>query len=81
MKIGALRTDCFGVRNINIFVFCQICVKFNNLKYLNFSSSSDYEQLTFDRMSSIKFSSNLLELHVVIKSINDCLCLLDGHFN
>jgi hypothetical protein len=65
----------------NSFVFKQICMKFNNLQYLNFMSSSDCEQLTFRCSPSIKFSSNILELHVVVKSIMDCVCLLDGHFD
>jgi hypothetical protein len=54
---------------------------FKNLQYLNYSSSSDYEQLTFGSSPSIEFSSNLLELHVVLKSIIDCLGLLDGRLS
>ncbi len=68
-------------RDGNIYIFIKICNSFKNLQYLNFSSLSDYEQLTFGNTPSRKFSSNLLELHVVIKSLMDCLCLLDDHFN
>ncbi|UJR23576.1 hypothetical protein I4U23_026564 [Adineta vaga] len=42
---------------------------------------SNYEQLAFLSTTPSQFSSNLLELHVVVKSIFDCLCLLDGQFN
>ncbi|CAF2481578.1 unnamed protein product [Rotaria sp. Silwood2] len=80
MKRGALQTSIFGVKNININIFSKICSMFNNLEYFNFSSSSNYEQLTFCSIPSIRFS-NLLELHVVLKTLIDCLCLLDGNFN
>ncbi|CAF2771295.1 unnamed protein product [Rotaria sp. Silwood2] len=65
----------------NIFIFIRICTRFKNLQCVNFSSSCDYEQLTFTSIAPTDFSSNLLELHVVIKTIIDCLCLLDGQFN
>ncbi|CAF4473033.1 unnamed protein product [Rotaria sp. Silwood2] len=65
----------------NIFIFIRICTRFKNLQCVNFSSSCDYEQLTFTSIAPTEFSSNLLELHVVIKTIIDCLCLLDGQFN
>ncbi|UJR30027.1 hypothetical protein I4U23_017572 [Adineta vaga] len=65
----------------NISIFIRICILFNNLRYLNFSSYSNYEQLAFLSTIPSQFSSNLLELHVVVKSIFDCLCLLDGQFN
>ncbi|CAF1498937.1 unnamed protein product [Rotaria sordida] len=71
----------FAVQDINIFIFINICNHFKNLRYLNFSSSSIYEQLAFYRPISTNFSSNLLELHVVVKTIYDCLCLLDGQLN
>ncbi|CAF3696983.1 unnamed protein product [Rotaria sp. Silwood1] len=80
MKEGALRRNAFGVKNINTYIFGKICNMFKNLKYFNFKSSSDYEQLTFTRLSSIEFSSNLLELHVTLDTIIDCLYLLD-HLN
>ncbi|CAF3893638.1 unnamed protein product [Rotaria sordida] len=80
MKRGALQRSVFGVTNININIFSKICSMFKNLEYSNFSSSSDYEQLTFCSTPSIRFS-NLLELHVVLKTLIDCLCLLDGNFN
>jgi hypothetical protein len=71
----------YTTQNRNIFIFIKICILFKNLRYLNFSSSSIYEQLAFSSTTPTKFSSNLLELHVVVKTILDCLCLLDGQFN
>jgi hypothetical protein len=81
MKEGALKRGPFGIINRNVLIFIEICNRFKNLRYLNFSSSSNYEQLTFTIRTPSDFSSNLLELHVVIKTVDDCLCLLDGHFN
>ncbi|CAF3182628.1 unnamed protein product [Rotaria sp. Silwood2] len=63
------------------FVFTQSCIMFKNLRYLNFSSIDDHQQLTFDLTTSTTFSSNLLELHVAVHSMDDCHYLLDGHFN
>ncbi|CAF4768691.1 unnamed protein product, partial [Rotaria sp. Silwood2] len=48
----------------NIFIFIRICTRFKNLQCVNFSSSCDYEQLTFTSIAPTDFSSNLLELHV-----------------
>ncbi len=79
VKGGVYRRDLFGYENI--FIFRRICMIFKNLQYLNYSSSSDYEQLTFGSSPSIEFSSNLLELHVVLKSIIYCLGLLDGRLS
>ncbi|CAF5093665.1 unnamed protein product, partial [Rotaria sp. Silwood1] len=63
------------------FVFTQSCIMFKNLRYLNFSSIDDYQQLTFDLTTSTTFSSTLLELHVAVNAMDDCHYLLDGHFN
>jgi hypothetical protein len=62
-------------------LFTQSCTVFKNLQWLNFSSFYDNQPLTFDFMPSFTFSSNLLELHVAVDSIDDCYCLLDGHFD
>jgi hypothetical protein len=71
----------YTTQNSNIYIFIEICLLFKNLRYLNFSSSSTYEQLAFSGSTPTRFSSSLLELHVVVKTILDCLCLLDGQFN
>jgi hypothetical protein len=54
---------------------------FTNLRYLNFCSFVDHQQLAFDSPNSISFLSNLWELHVHVDSLNDCLYILDDHFN
>jgi hypothetical protein len=56
--------------------FIQSCTVFNILQYLNFRSCYDNQQLTFDPTNSIPFSSNLVELHVTVDSMDDCLYLL-----
>jgi hypothetical protein len=82
MKSRVLSRDVLGdTQNRNAYIFIAICALFKNLQCLNFSSSYDYEQLTFTRSTPTNFSSNLLELHVVVKTIDDCLCLLDGQLN
>lgn len=55
---------------------------FTNLQYLNFGGSSvSDERLFFSFMSSTAFSTNLLELHVCLKTFYDCIYLLDENFN
>ncbi|CAF3824773.1 unnamed protein product [Rotaria sp. Silwood1] len=55
---------------------------FPNLQYLNFGRSSIYdERLSFGLRASTVISTNLLELHVCLNTFDDCLYLLDGHFN
>lgn len=55
---------------------------FTNLQYLNFVPYSIQCKLfSFDCSLPIDFSSNLLELHIYVKYWNDCLYLLDGHFD
>ncbi|CAF5062357.1 unnamed protein product, partial [Rotaria sp. Silwood1] len=55
---------------------------FTNLQYLNFGRSSIYDSRLFFYMSRLTvISTNLLELHVSLYTFDDCLYLLDGHFN
>jgi hypothetical protein len=65
----------------NMDVFITICTRFKNLICLHFNSSPNNQQLTLGSTSPIKFSSNLLELHVIVDSINEYLYLVDGHFD
>ena len=67
-------------QNRNMFIFIRICLLFKNLRYLNFSSSCVYEQLSFSDGIPTDLFSNLFELHVVVNNIMDCLCILDGQF-
>ncbi len=68
-------------RKIFLYLFQQCCTKFTKLRYLNFTSFVDNQQLVFDFENPISFSSNLWELHVQVDSLNDCLYILDCHFN
>ncbi|CAF4560843.1 unnamed protein product [Rotaria sp. Silwood2] len=66
---------------INTIIFQRIIKIFINLQYLNFCPSSIwYSKLSFDSLVK-DLSSNLLELHVTVNNFDDCLYLLDGHFN
>ncbi|CAF3417392.1 unnamed protein product [Rotaria sp. Silwood2] len=66
---------------INTIIFQRIIKIFINLQYLNFCPSSMwYSKLSFDSLVK-DLSSNLLELHVTVNNFDDCLYLLDGHFN
>ncbi|CAF4277874.1 unnamed protein product, partial [Rotaria sordida] len=70
-------------RDVNTLIFTNIFSVFNNLKYFNFDPSSIcYQTILFKNSSSPIFSSTtLLELHVKVDAIGDCLYLLDGRFN
>ncbi|CAF0995617.1 unnamed protein product [Rotaria sordida] len=70
-------------RDVNTLIFTNIFSVFNNLKYFNFDPSSIcYQTISFKNSSSPIFSSTtLLELHVKVDVIGDCLYLLDGRFN
>ena len=64
-------------------VYRQIFTVFTDLRYLNFYSSSNiYDpRLSFEGTCPQFFSLTLMELHISLKSLNDCLYLLDGRFN
>jgi hypothetical protein len=56
------QTDSFNLFNVKQiledrkifqFLFKQSCTKFKNLRYLNFGSFVDHQQLTFDHITSI----------------------------
>ncbi|CAF3778047.1 unnamed protein product [Adineta steineri] len=52
------------------------------IEYLNFCPSSMwYQGLLFNNPSSTINSSTLLELHMSLASLTDCLYILDGRFN
>jgi hypothetical protein len=63
-------------------VFTNILTKFTNLQYLNICSNSIvYKRMTVEMPPLTVISSTLLELHICLEDITDCLCLLDGRFN
>lgn len=62
-------------------LFTHILTKFNNLQYLNICSNSVvYKRIAIDMSPLIVTSSTLLELHVSLHDLTDCLYLLDGRF-
>ncbi|CAF4153923.1 unnamed protein product [Rotaria sordida] len=66
----------------NAIIFNRIFTMFPNLQYLNFGRSSiSDERLSFWFRRPTVISTNLLELHVCLRTFYDCLYLLDGHFN
>jgi hypothetical protein len=66
----------------NKFIFAQIFTIFTNLRCLKFNpSSSSYNALHLFMLPGTDISSTLLELHVCVSDIQDCLCILDGRFD
>ena len=68
-------------RKIFTRLFNQCCTRFQYLKYLNFGSFINSQQLSFDPEDLISFSSHLCELNVQVDSLNDFLFILDDHSN
>ncbi|CAF3933109.1 unnamed protein product [Rotaria sp. Silwood1] len=81
IDISINRTQDYLTNN-NAIIFNRIFTMFPNLQYLNFGRSSiSDERLSFCFRRPTVISTNLLELHVCLKTFYDCLYLLDGHFN
>ncbi|CAF4694615.1 unnamed protein product, partial [Rotaria sp. Silwood2] len=69
-------------RDANTRIFTHILNTFINLQYLKFHSSFvSSQRISFGYSPPTVFSSTLLELHVKVVSVDDCLYLLDGRFN
>ncbi|CAF0804401.1 unnamed protein product [Adineta steineri] len=64
--------------DINLLIFIHILTIFCNLKYFSFDTS---QQLSFGNSPPNIFSSTLVELHVSLNDLTDCLYLLDGRFS
>ena len=63
-------------------MFAQIFTIFTNLRCLKFNPSSSYlNTLHLFMTPGTDISSTLLELHVKVIYVQDCLYLLDGRFN
>jgi len=69
------------VQNRSTSLFFHICIQFKNLRYLNIGAFSIPQCLSFTYTNLKDFYSNLLELHVEVKYISDCLRLLAGELN
>ncbi|CAF3387253.1 unnamed protein product [Rotaria sp. Silwood2] len=64
-------------------IFTIVLTVFNNLLYLNCDpfAESDLRRQSFYDKTPTFFSSTLLELHINVASLNECLYLLDGRLN
>ncbi|CAF4993702.1 unnamed protein product [Rotaria sp. Silwood1] len=62
-------------------LFKQSCIMFTNLQYVKFGSTVEQEQLGFDNIDSVSFSSNISKLNIEVDTFNDCLFLLDVKFD
>jgi hypothetical protein len=80
IDISTPRTEHFS-GYANAIIFNRIFTMFPNLQHLNFGRSSMCDdRLFFCLTRPTVISTNLLELHVCLKTFYDCLHLLDGHF-
>jgi len=64
-------------------LFKQSGTIFTNLKYLKFGSIVEQEQLGFDNIDSVSFSSNISKLNIEVDTFkfNHCHFLLDVKFD
>lgn len=68
--------------DLDTLMFRNILNMFTNLQCLNFAPYFHCNQwISFYSSPSPIFSSTLLELHIKVMYIEDCLYLLDCHFN
>jgi hypothetical protein len=66
----------------NSIIFTEILAKFSNLRCLKFNPSSSYRDTLFVYMErGTAICSTLLELHVSVTDIRQCLRILDGRFD
>ncbi|CAF1237574.1 unnamed protein product [Adineta ricciae] len=70
-----------SVQDVTEHIFIQTLTMFSNLRCLKFDRSFLYHRLTLHETLPNVYSSNLLELHVVLDSYLDCLYILDGRFD
>ncbi|CAF2155258.1 unnamed protein product [Rotaria magnacalcarata] len=70
------------MRVCHTMIFAQIFTIFTNLRCLKFNPySSDLNSLYLFMTPETDISSTLLELHVTVSDIKQCLCILDGRFD
>lgn len=71
-----------SIKEKNTNLFTNLLMMFTNLKSFKFDSSSiDNQYISFDISPPLISSSKLVELHVSVPTFNDCLYLLDEHFD
>jgi hypothetical protein len=70
------------MRTIYSIIFEKILTIFTHLRCLTFNpSSSDRDAVLFYLTHETAISSTLLELHVSVVEMRDCLDILDGRFD
>jgi hypothetical protein len=70
------------MRTVYSAIFAKILTIFTNLRCLKFNLSSSYrDAVLFYLTLETAISSTLLELHVSVVEMRDCLHLLDGRFD
>jgi hypothetical protein len=63
-------------------IFIKLLTIFTNLRCLKFNSSSSFRDTLFSHMTlETVISSTLLELHISVSDMNDCLYILDRGFD
>ncbi|CAF2802925.1 unnamed protein product [Rotaria sp. Silwood2] len=62
-------------------IFQYVLAMFPNLYRLSFETSIYCEYMSLDHLAQTICYSNLLQLYVTLQYFEDCLHLLDGHFN
>ncbi|CAF2122003.1 unnamed protein product [Rotaria magnacalcarata] len=74
--------DSLPMRTIYSIIFAKILTIFTNLRCLKFNPSSSYrDAVLFYLIRDTAISSTLLELHVGVVEMRDCLDILDGRFD
>ena len=68
--------------DIYSIIFIRILTIFTNLRCLKFNPSSSFRDVAlFHIKSKTAISSTLLELHVSVEKMENCLDILDGRFD
>ncbi|CAF1513899.1 unnamed protein product [Rotaria magnacalcarata] len=74
--------NSFPLESIYSLIFSLILANFTNLRCLKFNSSLSFnDTTTFHVPDETTISSTLLELHVSVADMTDCMCMLDGRFD
>jgi len=64
------------------YIFIKMLTTFTNLRCLKFNPSSSFnDALSLSRKGETLISSTLLELHVTVEDMRECLYILDGRFD
>jgi hypothetical protein len=74
--------EWFSKSHTYAFILTKILTIFTNLRCLKFNPSSSFSgDILVSMLPEVPISSTLLELHVNVSHMTDCLCILDGRFD